>query len=45
MWRPVVEGIIDYETICKMTQHELLEANAAIDIHIEKLRQAREASK
>lgn len=45
MWRPVVERVLSYEEVQQMTQHEIREANAALDIHAEKIRQAREASK
>ncbi|RUL56461.1 DUF1322 family protein [Lysinibacillus antri] len=41
MWRPVVERILSYEEVKKMSHHELLEANAAIDIQFEKIKQAR----
>ncbi|MGY3186445.1 hypothetical protein ACVWXS_001146 [Lysinibacillus sp. TE18511] len=36
---------MSYEEVQRMTQHEIREANAAIDIHVEKINQAREASK
>ncbi|MFC5541565.1 hypothetical protein ACFPOH_07280 [Ureibacillus suwonensis] len=40
-----MEKVISYEEAKNMTQHELFEANAALDIHIEKINQAKEASK
>ncbi|MGA4517200.1 hypothetical protein ACPA0F_07920 [Solibacillus silvestris] len=40
MWRLVMEEKIDYATASTMTLHELLEANAALDIHIENVNKA-----
>lgn len=44
-WRPVMEKVISYEEAKRMTQHELFEVNAALDIYIEKINQAREGKK
>lgn len=40
MWRLVVEKVIDYSTASIMTLDELMEANAALDIHIEAVNKA-----
>ncbi|KZR58973.1 hypothetical protein [Pseudobacillus badius] len=40
MWRLVMEKVIDYATASVMTLDELLEANAALDIHIENINKA-----
>ncbi|MBD8026421.1 hypothetical protein H9636_07085 [Ureibacillus sp. Re31] len=45
MWRPILEKMLTYQEARSMTQHELFEANAALDIHLEKIEQAREAKK
>ncbi|MEQ6856069.1 hypothetical protein AAHH17_16435 [Lysinibacillus capsici] len=40
MWRLVMEEKIDYATASTMTLDEILEANAALDIHIENVNKA-----
>jgi len=45
MWRPILEKMLSYKEASTMTHHELFEANAALDIHIEKIEQAREDKK
>ena len=40
MWRLVIENVIDYSIASVMTLDELMEANAALDIHIENLNKA-----
>jgi hypothetical protein len=41
MWRPILEGKLTYTEASKMTHHQLFEANAALDIYIEKIKEAR----
>lgn len=41
MWRLVLEDVVSYSEAKKMTMPEIFEANAALDIHIAKLNEAR----
>lgn len=41
MWRLVIENVVSISEAKKMTMPEIFEANAALDIHIEKLNEAR----
>lgn len=45
MWRLVLEKTLTYTEACKMSHHELFEANAALDIHIEKINRLKGATK
>lgn len=45
MWRLVVEGIVSYTEVKKMTMPEIFEANAVLKIQARKLKEAREAAK
>lgn len=40
MWRLVIEKVIDFSTASMMTLDEIMEANAALDIHIENINKA-----
>ncbi|WP_277621510.1 hypothetical protein [Indiicoccus explosivorum] len=35
-WRPIVAKVLTYSEAIEMSQHQLLEVNAAIDLQIEK---------
>lgn len=40
MWRLIMEEKISYTEACQMSKEELLEANVALDLYIEKVNQA-----
>lgn len=42
MWRLVLEDVVSYSEAKKMTMPEIFEANAALDIHIANINQARQ---
>lgn len=45
MWRLVAEKFISYEVAIVMSPDEILEANAALDIYIEKKNQSMKGGK
>ena len=36
-WRPITNGVLSYSEASQMHWDELMEANAALDIHFEKM--------